>query len=55
MFHHIPEPSTIETVMAELPFNSVGDLFIFIGVMVVAGLLVIFTVGKIAKAIKGDD
>jgi hypothetical protein len=45
----------MERMFTHLPFSSVGDLFCFIGVLVVAGVLIIFTVGKIAQSIKGDD
>jgi hypothetical protein len=45
----------MENVMKGLPFTTVMDLFYFIGIMVVAGLIVIWTVHKIAMAIKGDD
>ena len=45
----------MENVMKGLPFTSVTDLFFFIGILVVAGVIVVFTVHKIAMAIKGDD
>jgi hypothetical protein len=46
---------TWERIAEGLPFTSVMDLFYFIGILVIAGILVIWTVGKIAMAIKGDD
>lgn len=45
----------LELVLKQLPFSTVGDLFMFIGLLVIAGLLIIFTVWKIASAIKGTD
>jgi hypothetical protein len=50
-----PEPTAFERVLSGLPFSSVTDLFIFVGLLVVGGLLIIFTVWKIASAIKGTD
>jgi hypothetical protein len=46
---------TWERVAEGLPFTSVMDLFYFIGILVIAGFLVIWTVGRIAAAIKADD
>jgi len=43
-----------EPLIKGLPFTTVGDLFYFVGVLVVAGVLIIWTIGKIAMAIKGD-
>lgn len=37
-----------------LPFSDVGDLFIFIGLLVVMGFLFIHAVWKVVMAIKGD-
>lgn len=45
----------MENVLKGLPFTTIGDLFCFIGVLVVAGLIIIWTVWKIASAIKGQD
>ncbi|MHA2044090.1 MAG: hypothetical protein ACW99G_04810 [Candidatus Thorarchaeota archaeon] len=45
----------IERVLSGLPFATVADLFFFIGTLAVIGLLIIFTVWKIASAIKGQD
>jgi len=45
----------MEKIATGLPFTSITQLFYFIGIIVIAGLLVIWTVHKIAMAIKGDD
>lgn len=44
----------MENVLKGLPFTTIGDLFNFIGVLVVGGLIIVWAVWKIARAIKGD-